>query len=150
MLQDKISLDLKQAMKDKDTLKLSVLRMVLASINNESINLNKKDEGLSDEEVIKVLKREVKKRKDSIEQYRSGGRIDLADAEIKELPFLEKYLPAEMGEDEIGKIVTEVVAEMGGSVSPTQFGLVMKAVMAKTNGQADGTTVSKVVKEVLK
>lgn len=149
MLTSQISADIKQAMKDKDTLKLSVLRMVLSSLNNEAINLNKKDAGLSDEEALKVLKKEVKKRKDSIEQYVSGGREDLADHEKKELEILEKYLPEEMGESEIKQIVESVIAEMGGSVAPSQFGAVMKAVMTKTAGSADGAMVTRIVKESL-
>lgn len=150
MLQSQISTDLKQAMKNKDALTVSVLRMLSASFNNEAINLMKKEEGLNEEEAVKVLKREVKKRKDSIEQYKTGGREDLADNEAKELTILEKYLPAEMSEDEIRRIVESVVAEMGSSVAPSQFGVVMKAVMAKTSGMADGGVVSKLVKEVMK
>jgi uncharacterized protein YqeY len=149
MLLEKIKSDLKEAMKNKEAEKLSVLRMLVSAINNEAITLGKKDEGLNEEEVIKILKREVKKRKDSVEQFTAGGRPELAEAEQKEIEILNVYLPAEMSEEEVKKIVTEVIAEMG-EVAPSQFGLVMKTVMAKTAGQADGGMVSKVVKEVLK
>ncbi|HPA25606.1 MAG TPA: GatB/YqeY domain-containing protein [bacterium] len=149
MLTTQITNDVKEAMKAKDAQTVSVLRMVLSAFNNEAINLMKKDEGLNDEEALKVLKKEVKKRKDSIEQYKAGNREDLAEAEVKELIVLEKYLPAEMGESEIKQIVEEVIGEMGGSVAPSQFGAVMKAVMAKTAGSADGALVTKLVKETL-
>jgi len=149
MLTVQIYTDLKLAMKNKDVLKVSVLRMLIAAFNNEAINLMRKDEGLSDEEAIKVLKKEAKKRKDSIEQYIAGGRPELAASEQKESEILSVYLPAEMSEEDLKKIVAEVIAEMG-EVSPSQFGMVMKAVMAKTAGKADGGMASKVVKEVLK
>ena len=149
MLTVQIYTDLKLAMKNKDVLKVSVLRMLIAAFNNEAINLMKKDEGLSDEEAIKVLKKEAKKRKDSIEQFTAGNRPELAKKENEELKILSVYLPAEMSEEDLKKIVAEVIAEMG-EVSPSQFGMVMKAVMAKTAGKADGGMASNVVKEVLK
>ncbi|PIP29311.1 glutamyl-tRNA amidotransferase [Candidatus Kuenenbacteria bacterium CG23_combo_of_CG06-09_8_20_14_all_36_9] len=149
MLTVQIYTDLKLAMKNKDVLKVSVLRMLIAAFNNEAINLMRKDEGLSDEEAIKVLKKEAKKRKDSIEQFTAGNRPELAKKENEELKILSVYLPAEMSEEDLKKIVAEVIAEMG-EVSPSQFGMVMKAVMAKTAGKADGGMASKVVKEVLK
>ena len=149
MLTVQIYTDLKLAMKNKDVLKVSVLRMLIAAFNNEAINLMKKDEGLSDEEAIKVLKKEAKKRKDSIEQFTAGNRPELAKKENEELKILSVYLPAEMSEEDLKKIVAEVIAEMG-EVSPSQFGMVMKAVMAKTAGKADGGMASKVVKEVVK
>ncbi len=148
MLKEKITSDLKEAMKAGETEKVSALRMLLAALHNEAIALIKKEAGLSEEEEIKVIKREVKKRKDSIEQYTAGNRPELAEAEQKEVVILSAYLPAEMSEEELKKIVGEVVAEMG-EVAPSQFGLVMKNVMAKTGGQVDGGMVSKLVKEML-
>lgn len=148
MLLEKINNDIKQAMRDKDSEILSVLRMLVSAMNNEAIVLKKKDEGLNKEEELKILKREAKKRKDSIEQYKAGGREELAEKEKKELEILQKYLPEEMNEDEVRKIVEEVVAGMD-EVLPSQFGQVMGQVMAKTKGQADGGVVSKVVKEVI-
>lgn len=149
MLLNKINTDLKEAMKNKDTQTVSVLRMLLAAINNEAIALKKKEAGLSAEEEMKVLKREAKKYKDSIQQYAAGGRPELAEQEKKELNILGQYLPEEMSEEEVKKIVAEVMTEMG-EVAPSQFGLVMKNVMAKTAGQADGGMVSRMVKEALK
>ncbi len=148
MLREKINIDLKQAMRAKDTNKLSVLRLLISAFNNEAISLKKKDEGLTDDEELKVIKREVKKRKDSIEQYTAGGRSELADQEKKELEILQAYLPAEMSEEQVRKIVVEVVAEMG-EIAPSQFGQVMGQVMAKTQGQADGALVSRIVKETI-
>jgi len=148
MLLQQINDDIKQSMRNKDSETLSVLRMLVSAINNEAIVLKKKDEGLNKEEELKILKREAKKRKDSIEQYNAGGREELAEKEKKELEILNKYLPEEMSEDEVRKIVEEVVAGMD-EVLPSQFGQVMGQVMAKTKGQADGGVVSKVVKETL-
>lgn len=148
MLIQKINKDLKEAMKNKDAQVVSVLRMLISAMHNEAIALKKKDEGLNEEEEIKVLKREAKKRKDSIEQFEKGGRSELADQEKKELEILQKYLPEEMSEKEIRKVVEEVMAEMG-EVLPSQFGKVMGTVMAKVKGKADGAVVSRVVKEAL-
>lgn len=145
---NKINSDLKEAMKKKDTEKLSVLRMLISAFNNEAIELKKKDMGLNKEEETRVLKREAKKRKDSIQQFTAGNRPELAAKEQRELKILNEYLPAEMSEEELKKIVAVVVTEMG-EVAPSQFGMVMKNVMAKTAGQADGGMVSKIVKEIL-
>jgi uncharacterized protein len=147
-LTEKINSDLKEAMKNKEAEKLSVLRMLNAAWQNEAIALGKKETGLSDEEAVKVIKKEVKKRKDSVEQFIAGNRPELAAGEQKEAEILSAYLPAEMSEEELKKIVAEVISEMG-EVAPSQFGLVMKNVMAKTSGKADGGMVSRVVKEVL-
>jgi len=148
MLIETINNDLKDALKNRDMQALSVLRMIVSALNNEAIALKKKGQGLSQEEEIRVLKREVRKRKDSIEQYKKGGRGELAEKEEKELKILQKYLPEEMSQEEIKKIVEEVISEMG-EVLPSQFGKVMGQVMAKVKGKADGAVVSKVVKEVL-
>ncbi len=136
MLIQQINADLKQAMLKKDPETVSVLRMLVSSFHNEAIALKKKEVGLNEEEEIKVLKREVKKHRDSIEQYEKGGRPDLAAKEKQELEILNRYLPAEMSEDEVKKVVEEVMAEMG-EVAPSQFGMVMKNVMAKIGGKAD-------------
>ena len=148
MLIETINNDLKDALKNRDMQALSVLRMIVSALNNEAIALKKKGQGLSQEEEIRVLKREVRKRKDSIEQYKKGGRGELAEKEEKELEILQKYLPEEMSQEENKKIVEGVISEMG-EVLPSQFGKVMGQVMAKVKGKADGAVVSKVVKEVL-
>jgi uncharacterized protein YqeY len=144
----KILEDIKEAMKSKDSEKSGFLRTLISSFNNEAINLKKKDDGLTKDEQLKVLKREAKKHKDSIKQFESAGRNDLAETEKKELEILQTYLPEEMSEEEIKKNVEEVLAEMG-EVAPSQFGQIMSKVMEKTGGQADGSLVSKIVKENL-
>lgn len=149
MYKTKINSDIKQAMKNKQADKLSLLRMLLSAINNEAISKKKKEEGLSEDEELQVLKREVKKRRDSIQQYEDAGRTELAEKEKQELEIIQTYLPEEMSEDDIRKIVEEVVASIG-EVAPSQFGQVMGKVMAKVKGKADGGMVSRVVKEMMK
>ncbi|MFH1610447.1 MAG: GatB/YqeY domain-containing protein [Patescibacteria group bacterium] len=149
MFKEKLNVELKEFLKNKDTEKVTLLRMILSAFQNEAIAKKKQEEGLNEEEEIQILKREVKKRKDSIEQYTSGGRQDLADKEKQELDFIQKYLPEEMSEEEIKKIVEEVITSMG-EVAPSQFGQIMSQVMAKTKGQADGNLVSKIVREMVK
>ncbi|HPI67563.1 MAG TPA: GatB/YqeY domain-containing protein [bacterium] len=148
MLQEKINNDLKEAMRNKDQAKVSLLRMLLAAFYNEAITLMKKEQGLSDEEETKVLKREAKKRKDSIAQYRAGNRSDLVLQEEAELNLINAYLPAEMSEEELKKIVSEIIAGLNNP-SPSQFGQIMKEVLSQTKGQADGKLVSQLVQSEL-
>lgn len=144
-LEKKIKENSIDALKNKDKLTSSVLRMLLADIKNLSIE---KKEDLSDEEVQAAIKSAVKKRKDSIESYQAGGRDELAKKEEDEMKILEGYLPEQMSEEKIVKIVKEVIDSMG-EVSQADFGKVMGAAMGKLKGQADGNLVSKVVKENL-
>lgn len=141
-LNQTIDNDFKNALKDKQTLKLSVLRMLKSALKNEVIA--RKQAELSDDDIIAVLRRELKKRQDSILAFETAGRQDLADQEKAEAEFIGIYLPALMSEADIEKIVDEVV---GSGI--TGFGLVMKEVMAKTKGQADGQIVQKLVKAKL-
>ncbi len=143
---NKLDADLKQALlsKDKDT--VALLRLIKAVLKNEMIALKK--DSLTDDEVIKLLRKEAKKRQDSIEQFTAGNRIDLAEQEKKELSLIEKYLPAQMSLTDIKKIVTEIIASID-NVAPSQFGQIMGLVMKKTAGQADGNLVSQAVKEAL-
>src|SRR3989339_788203 len=137
-----INNDLKQAMRDKKALELSVLRMLLASLKNKKIELIVPE--LNDDQVVMVIKTEVKKRKDSVMAYKNGNREDLAEKKI-----LEKYMPEQMGEEEVEKIVKETIDSMG-EVTMQDFGKIMGAVMNKTKGQADGNAVSAIVKKILK
>lgn len=139
---------IKDAMRNKKVQELSVLRQLKTAFNNEAISLKKKDEGLSEEEALVVTKREAKKRKDSIAQFREGGREDLASAEEIELQIISQFLPEELSEEVIGQAVDEVISEMG-EASMQQFGQIMSAAMKKLGTQADGSVVSKVVKEKL-
>lgn len=138
--------DLKDALFARDKGKAGLLRLLKAALKNEMISLKKQE--LKDEEIIKILKCEAKKRQDSIEQFTKGNRQDLADKEQAELVLIKKYLPQEMSPEEVKKIIQEVISSMG-KITPSQFGQVMGAVMKKTAGQADGNLVSKLVKEVL-
>jgi uncharacterized protein YqeY len=148
MLTTQISSNLREALKDKNTFKVSVLRMLSSALHNEAIALKKKEKGLDEDEEIKVLKREVKKRKEAIEAYTKGSRPELAAKEKEELEILEKYLPVEMSEDEIRKVVKEILAGLGEVLS-NQFGQVMAKVMTELKGKADGAMVSRVVREMM-
>jgi len=161
-LKEKIQLNIKKAMTEKDALTVSVLRMIMAAVfNKEKEKRNKiskieeelekldKLSQLTDEEVIEVISSEAKKRKDSIEQYEKGDRNDLAEQEKKELEILMKYMPEQIDEDEIRKIVKSKIEELSIS-SPQETGKVMGAVMPEFKGKADGAIVSKIVQEELK
>ncbi len=144
-LQDRIQEDLKTALVNKDELPRSVLRMLNSALHNEAIALKKKE--LSDDEIISVISTEAKKRKDAAAAFTKGGRSELANQEQKELAILEKYLPEQVTEEEIKKIVQEVIEQL--TPEKRQMGLVMKTVMPKLKGQADGKIVSRIVKESL-
>jgi uncharacterized protein len=147
-LKDRLVADMTQAMKDKDTNKLSTLRMAKAALMNEE---NKRGVGtvLTDDEVGKILLSLVKQRKDSIEQFTANGRRELAEKEQAELAVLEEYLPKAATPEEISAAVEAAVSETGAS-SMKEMGLVMKAALAKLAGKtADGKTVSETVKAKL-
>lgn len=144
---EQINNDLKQAMKQKDELKLSVLRMLKTAIKNKQVEL-KTQENLRDTEVIHVIKSEAKKRQDSIASYAEGGRQDLADKEKQEFEILSEYLPEQMSEEEVRKVVLDVAGKLG-NIGPADFGKVMGAVMGKLKGQADGAIVKKLVEKVI-
>ncbi|NQU74463.1 MAG: GatB/YqeY domain-containing protein [Candidatus Omnitrophica bacterium] len=146
MLQEKITNDYKEAMKKKDAVKVSTLSFLRAAIQNLAIE--KKEEKLDDKDIIPVIKKQVKQRQDSIEQFKKGNRNDLVEKETKELEILKTYLPEELPIDEIKKIIEEAVASTGAS-SPKDMGKVIKEVMAKVAGRADGKLVSGLVKEKL-
>lgn len=140
--------ELKQSMLAKDEVRTSVLRMLISAIGYYEIQKGGAGYEATNEDVQTVIEKEAKKIKDSIEQYTAAGRTDLVEKESKELTFLEKYLPEQMGEDEIRKLVTDAIAETGAS-SPADMGKVMGALMPKTKGKADGGLVSKIVREEL-
>ncbi len=146
MLEEKILNDYKEAMKSRDTLKSSVLSFLRAAMINLAVE--KKKKLLDDEDVIGVIKKQVKQRQDSIEQFRKGNRPELADKEAKELEILQGYLPKQLSSDEVRKIVEEAVAATGAA-GPKDMGKVMKEVMNKVGQAADGKLVSELVKEKL-
>jgi uncharacterized protein YqeY len=145
-LKDKIINDLTAAMKAKDTIRTSVLRMVKANLMNKQIE---KGVDLTDEEIIKALQTLVKQRRDSIEQYEKAGREELAQKEKTELVVIEEYLPQSAPPEEIEKAVEDAISETGaGSIK--EMGAVMKAAQAKLAGKsADGKLVSEIVKAKL-
>ncbi|MBZ5495320.1 MAG: GatB/YqeY domain-containing protein [Acidobacteriia bacterium] len=145
-LRDKINEDLTAAMKAKDVLRLSVLRMMKTAVKNKEIELRAE---LEDAQVIQVLSTLIKQRKDSIEQFTRGGRLELADKEASEIKIIEGYLPAAVSEDEIEKTVDEVVREIGAS-SVKDTGAVMKQCMARFAGKlVDGKAVNAAVRRRL-
>ncbi|MDD5427735.1 MAG: GatB/YqeY domain-containing protein [Candidatus Omnitrophica bacterium] len=146
-LYEKLDTDVKNALKAGDALKVSVLRMALATIKTLMIEKNLKS--LDDNGVIEILQRHVKQHRESIDQFTRGGRADLADKEKAELKILEGYLPEQLGEEELAKIVKATIAEVGASTKK-DTGKVMKAVMDKIKGKADGKAVSSIVQQVLK
>ncbi len=148
-MHDKIQNQIKEALKAKDSVRLTTLRGVLSAFTNESVNLKRTPQDkLSDEEAVAVIRRLVKQRKDSIEQFTKGGRQDLADNESAELKVLEEFLPAQMSEEKIREIVIKKKAEMG-EVDKTKMGIFMGAVMKEVAGQADGSVVKRIVEEIL-
>ncbi len=148
MLLEKVTSSLKEAMINKDDFKTSVLRMVIAAVRNREIEKKGKGQNITEDDVIDVLRKEVKKRKDASAMYQSGGRMESADEEEKEVQFIESFLPAQMSEDEIKKIVSGVLGEFE---NPTQkdFGVIIKKTMEKIGGKADGSSVSAVIKSLL-
>lgn len=147
-IQEKILSDLKEAMKLGDEMKRDTLRFLQSAIRNYEIEKKKRETGLSDEEIVEVLRRSSKQRADSIEQYEKGGRQDLAEKEKKELEIIKSYLPAEMGEEDIRKEVVAVISQLGATKK--DFGKVMGMVMGKLKGKADGSAIKKVVDSELK
>ena len=146
MLKERIENDLKQALKERNQTAVSTLRMLNAAILNAEIAEMRKE--FKDEDIIAVTRQEVKKHKDSIEEYGKGKRDDLVKKEEQELEILMKYLPAELGEEEIKKIVKSKVDELGAT-GPADFPKVMGAVMKLVAGRAGGDAVSRIVKEML-
>ena len=147
-LKEKIITDLKDAMRSGDTVKRDTLRFLDSAIKNAEIEKKKREEGLSEEEILEVISRSVKQRNDSIRQYTDGGRPELAEKEKTELEILKAYLPEQMSEDEIRKIVKEIISS-AGSVSASDMGKIMGQAMGKMKGIADGNVVRKIVGEEL-
>lgn len=144
-LNDRIINDLKEAMKNKDSFKLSVIRMVKGAIQLEKIN---KKRDLNDEEVIDVISKQIKLRKDSINEFEKAGRTDLADTTKKEVEVLNEYMPEQLSSEEINKIIDEAFAKINPT-SQKDMGLIMKEVTPKVKGKADMGEISKIIKEKL-
>jgi len=162
-LKEKINQDFKEAFKAKEELRVSVLRMLNSSIKNKEMekrvklvkegvknydDLLSEEKELSDEDVLSVISIEAKRRKDSIKQFQDGDRPEMAKQEEAELKILSVYLPEQMGEEEIRKIVQEAVKE-SGATGAQEIGKVMKVLMPRVKGKADGNLVNQIVKEEL-
>lgn len=148
-LKQKIQSDLKSAMKSDDTLKRDALRMLDCAIKNMEIEKKKKEQGLSDAEVQGVVARLIKQREDAAEQYKIGGRLELAKKEKKEAEILSTYRPRQMGEEEIRAEVKKIIVDLSAT-SKAEMGQVMGSTMGKLKGKADGGLVKKIVEEELK
>lgn len=144
-LKENLMSDLKEAMKSGHSGKVGVLRLLNAAFKNEEIKKGK-NAILTDEEIVQVLMREAKKRKESIEAFEKGGRKDLADKERTELTTIGFYLPKQMSREEAGKAVEKILF---GLTDKNNAGLVMKAVMQELKGKADGKMISEIIKEKL-
>ena len=147
-LKEKINSDIKDAMRSGDTVRRDTLRFLDSAIKNAEIEKKKKETGLNDEEVLEVIARSVKQRNDSIKQYTDGGRPELAEKEKAELEILKAYMPEQMSEDEIKKVVKEIISS-AGTVNASDMGKIMGQVMGKLKGKADGNIVKKIVGEEL-
>ncbi len=146
-LKEKLQNDLTAAMRARDEIKSSTIRMILTSIKNEEVS-GKEARDLSDAEVITVLSREAKKRREAAEAFDQAGAKDRADQERAEGVVIAQYLPKQLSEDEVKALIAQAIAETGAN-SPAQMGLVMKSLQPKTAGKADGGLVSSLVKAAL-
>jgi hypothetical protein len=145
MLRDRVGDDMREAMKARDSVRVSTLRMLMTAIRNSEVE---RGHDLDDDEVFEVAAREAKRRRESIEAFEAGARADLVAKESAELAVLEGYLPKGLTEDEIAALVGEAIAEVGAT-SPKQMGEVMKLLMPKVRGRADGGVVSGMVRAKL-
>ncbi|RSD22735.1 GatB/YqeY domain-containing protein [Mesobacillus subterraneus] len=145
-LLERLNNDMKQAMRNKEKDRLTTIRMVKASLQNEAIKLGKQE--LSEEEELTVLSREVKQRKDSLQEFEKAGREDLVEKIETELKHVEIYMPKQLSEEEVAEIVKEAIAETGAA-SKADMGRVMAVIMPKVKGKADGSLVNKLVQQHL-
>ncbi len=144
-LKEQLTTDMKEAMKSHDKDRLAVIRMVRGAIRQQEIDGQKE---LSDEDVIAVMSKEIKMRKDSIEEFKKGGREDLIAKTQAEIDVLMPYMPAQLSEDEVRELVKAAVAETGAA-TPKDMGKVMGVLMPKVKGRADGKLVNTLVRSML-
>jgi len=147
-LKTKIQENLKDSMKKGEAARISTIRMLLSAIHNKEIEKMKKEEGLSDEEIMDVIRSEAKKRKDSIEGFEKGGRPELVEQEKNELMILEAYLPPEISDEEILTVVKKGIVD-AGATSPADFGKVMKIVSPLLKGKASGNRIADILRKEL-
>ncbi|HEY8541776.1 MAG TPA: GatB/YqeY domain-containing protein [Pseudothermotoga sp.] len=144
-LKEKLSEDLKQAMKARDETKIRTIRLLIAAIKNFEVE---KLGQATDDDVLQIMSKEVKKRLESIEMYRQAKREDLAIEEENELKIIKSYMPEQMGEDQIRELAKKLIQQYNLS-SPKDIGTVMKLIMPQVKGKADGKLVNKIVQELL-
>ncbi|MEW5908134.1 MAG: GatB/YqeY domain-containing protein [Patescibacteria group bacterium] len=158
-LKEKIASDFKESFKSKDEIRLSVLKLLQSEIKNAEIakrtKLSKDGESdleaksqLNDEEILQVISREIKKRKDAVDLYEKGGRSELAEKEKKEIAILSDFLPEQLSEDQIRDLVKGAI-EQSGAKNIKEIGKVMSILMPKIKGRADGALVNKIIKKLL-
>jgi uncharacterized protein YqeY len=147
-LQERLDLDLKEAMRARGATKLGVLRMLKSALKYAAIAKPGAETELSDAEAAQVIRKQARQRQDSIESFEKGGRTELANKEKEELSILNAYLPQAMTADELIKVVRETIEEVGAT-SKTQMGAVMKALQARVAGRIDGKTLSAEVQKQL-
>jgi uncharacterized protein YqeY len=145
VLRDKIADEMREAMKAREQARVSTLRMLMTAVKNAEVE---RGHHLDDDEVIDIAAIQAKRRKESIEAFKQGGREDLVAKEEAELALLEAYLPQALSDEELAKLIDEAIAETGAS-EPKQMGEVMKALMPKVRGRADGAAVSALVRAKL-
>ena len=147
-LKEKIESDFKKALENKESEKISILRLLKAALKNREILLRGKNKELDDDEITQVISREIKKRRESIAAFKKGNRLDLAEKEEKEIAILKEYLPEQLSDDKIKEIVKEKISEIG-ALGPSDFGKVMGVLMKELKGKADGAKVAEIVKKQL-
>jgi len=148
MLKKKLQEELKQSMLGRTELKTSVLRMLLSALNYYEIQKGGAGYEATDEDVLSVIQKEAKQRRDSIEEFKKANRMELVDKETKELEMLQAYLPQQISEDEIKSLVKDAVNQTGAKTI-ADMGKVMGILMPKVKGKADGGLVSKIVRDSL-
>ena len=145
-LVDRLQQELKSAMLARDAARLSTLRLLKSAIGYAQIE--RQNENLPDAELVGIVQKEVKKRRDAVEQYRTGGRPELADKELQEIQVLETFLPQPLAPHDLEQLVRTVIQELGAT-SKKEMGSVIKAVQAKAAGRADGKSISSLVGRLL-
>jgi uncharacterized protein YqeY len=144
-LEERLMDEMKQAMKSNDKARLSTIRMIRSAVKNKEIDLRNK---LDDDEILRVIQGMVRKSEESVEQFKAGGRMDLVEKETKEIEILRSYLPQALSKEDVIRIIDESIRETEAS-SLKDLGKVMKSVMPKLTGKADGKLINQLVKERL-
>ena len=147
LLKEQIQKDMIEAMKAKEEIRLGALRMLKAEIMKFEVSGSEKKEA-KDEDVLQLIGKQIKQRDDAAEQYKKGNRPELAEKEEKEAEILKKYLPAQMSEAEVKKIIEDTIKELGAT-SKADLGKVMGAIMPKVKGKADGKLINQIVGQLL-